>query len=58
MIAMILLVVGKQAAESLILNDAREIETIGFFWNATILRRRSRARRRGSALTLRKFLRI
>ena len=47
-IAMILLVVGKQAAESLILNDAREIETIGFFWNATILLAVGlRARRRG-----------
>jgi cell division transport system permease protein len=58
-IALFLLLAGEEAAESLILNDAREIETIGFAWSATILLASGLALgAAGSALTLRKFLRV
>jgi cell division transport system permease protein len=58
-IALVLLVVGEEAAESLILNDTREIETIGFVWNAAILLAVGLGLgASGSAMTLRKFLRI
>jgi len=55
-IALALLVAGKRGAEALV---DREIETIGFAWNAGILMAVGLALGAlGSALTLRKFLRI
>jgi cell division transport system permease protein len=55
-VALVLLVLGEQGAESLV---NRDIEAIGFAWNATILLGVGLALgAAGSALTLRKFLRI
>ena len=55
-IALVLLALGKQGAESLF---DRNVDTIGFLWNATILLAVGLALgAAGSALTLRKFLRI
>jgi cell division transport system permease protein len=55
-IALVLLAIGKQGAESVF---ERDVQTIGFLWNAAVLLAVGLALgAAGSALTLRKFLRV
>ena len=59
LIALVLLVLGKELAAPLILDESREIETINFVWNAAILVAVGLLLgAAGSALTLRRFLRV
>jgi cell division transport system permease protein len=58
-IALMLLLLGKELAAPLILDESREVETISFIWNAAILVAVGLLLgAAGSALTLRRFLRI